>query len=149
MFERVYQSTVMKIVTVIFLILIMVCDYGWTRDVLHLNSCNHHTCMLHNVESTEDNPQYTCETPSIFENPNTPNTEIDYIETYSQYQNCRNVSESKYICNGYDITDLKNSDIPSTPLKEFGLINTEISELRNRTFQNKTMQTLGPPYTGR
>jgi hypothetical protein len=98
--------------------------------------------MLHNVESTEGNTQYTCEPPSIFENLNTQNKEIDYIDTYSQYQNCRNVSESKYICNGYNITDLKNYDVPSRPLNEFGLINTQIRELRNLTFQNKTIEAI-------
>ena len=120
----------------------MVCDYGLTRDVLYLNSFHRHTCMLSKRGTTEYNAQYACNSPSIFENLNIPNKENNYIDNYSQNKNCRNVSESKYICNGYGITDLKNSDIPSRPLKEFGLINTDISELRNLTFQNKIIETI-------
>ena len=58
------------------------------------------------------------------------------------YENCKNVSDSEFICDGYYMNQLENSDIPPWNLTIFQLNQTQVSVLKNSTFENKTIETI-------
>jgi len=58
------------------------------------------------------------------------------------YENCKNVSDSEFICDGFHMDQLENSDIPARNLTIFQLNQTQVSVLKNSTFENKIIETI-------
>ena len=124
----------MRIVILLFCILIVVCHYASSGTISHSSSCNY---RRHRAKSS-------CNNYPFFHNTNIHKKKIISIERVSEqeYENCKNASDSEFICDGYRMTELMNSDIPSWYLTIFQVNQTNIEKLRNSTFENKTIETI-------
>ena len=124
----------MRIVILLFCIFIVVCHYASSGTISHSSSCSY---RRHRAKAS-------CNNYPFFDKTNIHKKKIISIERVSkqEYENCKNASDSEYICDGYSMTELRNSDIPSWYLTIFQVNQTNISILRNSTFENKTIETI-------
>lgn len=124
----------MRIVLLLFWMLIVVCHYASSGTISHSSSCSY---RRHRAKAS-------CNNYPFFDNTNIHKKKITSIERVSkqEYENCKNASDSEFICDGYSMTELMNSDIPSWYLNIFQVNQTNISILRNSTFENKTIETI-------
>jgi len=124
----------MRIVILLFCILIVLCHYASSGTISHSSSC---TYRRHRAKAS-------CNNYPFFDNINIHKKKIISIERVSkqEYENCKSASHSEFICDGYSMTELMNSDIPSWYLTIFQVNQTNISILRNSTFVNKTIETI-------
>ena len=132
----------MRSLTLVFGILSLVCLQGLCETVSYTNFCYHHACKLSDYR--RHRAQATCNNDPFFNNIKWHRKKSLRIQTVSgeNYENCKNVSNSEYICDGFCITELKNSDIPGWPLTIFQLNKTQVTVLQNLTFENKIIETL-------
>ena len=124
----------MRILILLFCILTVVCHYASSGTISHSSSCNY---RRHRAKAS-------CNNYPFFHDTNIPKKKIISTEVVSgqEYENCKNVSDSEFICDGYSMSELMNSDIPSWHLTIFQVNQTNISILRNSTFENKTIETI-------